>query len=212
MEIRSTFALFTAVAASVVVIGAAGPRNGQERTLLSVSAETPDSSVERGDAPDADPVALAKGPATPVDDVAAPGYVLNWWSVNSGGDIAAVSTSYRMGLSVGQSVAGSATSSSYNLGVGFWYGAATSVIVECPILTTGDVNVSGSLTSADIIYLVNFVFKAGPLPLPCEASGDVNCGGSVTSSDIIYMVNHVFKGGPAPCDACSIVPGLWACP
>jgi len=79
------------------------------------------------------------------------------------------------------------------------------------ISLTGDVNQSGTLTSADIIYMVNFVFKSGSLPQPCEANGDVNCNGSVTSADIIYMVNHVFKSGPEPCDVCTLFPGIWTC-
>jgi hypothetical protein len=75
--------------------------------------------------------------------------------------------------------------------------------VDCIINVSGDVNVSGALTSADIIYLVNFVFKGDAPPLPCAANGDVNCSGAVTSADIIYMVNHVFKGQPPPCDICN---------
>ena len=68
-------------------------------------------------------------------------------------------------------------------------------------------------TSSDIIYLVGYVFKGGPIPQPCEANGDVNCSGSVTSADIIYMVGHVFKGGPPPCDVCVLVnSGEWSCP
>jgi len=86
---------------------------------------------------------------------------------------------------------------------------------ECNVVVidnTGDVNVDGVITSADIIALVNYVFKGGPAPLPCEASGDVNCNGSVTSADIIYLVGYVFKGGAAPCDVCSMIPGTWTCP
>lgn len=83
---------------------------------------------------------------------------------------------------------------------------------ECPIVLTGDVNQSTTLTSADIIYLVGYVFKGAVDPLPCPASGDVNCSGAVTSADIIYLVAHVFKGGLAPCDVCELVPGEWSCP
>ena len=82
----------------------------------------------------------------------------------------------------------------------------------CPIIVTGDVDVTGTLTSTDIISLVNYVFKSGPNPMPCAASGDVNCDGGVTSTDIIFMVNHVFKSGPVPCDVCSIFPAVWTCP
>lgn len=74
---------------------------------------------------------------------------------------------------------------------------------DCPIALTGDVNVNGTITSADIINLVNYVFKGGPPPLPCVAAGDVNCNGAVTSADIINLVNYVFKGGPPPCDGCT---------
>lgn len=137
-------------------------------------------------------------------------YNLDWWSINGGGDVAASSASYQMGMSVGQSVAGAASSASYGMGIGFWYGAAAAA--ACPITATGDVNVNGSITSADIIYLVGYVFKGGAAPLPCAAAGDVNCNGSVTSADIIYLVGYVFKGGPAPCDVCTLVPGTWACP
>jgi hypothetical protein len=84
-------------------------------------------------------------------------------------------------------------------------------ISGCLIQLSGDVNESGALTSADIIYLVNFVFKGQAAPLPCAANGDVNCSGAVTSADIIYMVNHVFKGQPAPCDICADSPAANTC-
>jgi len=80
------------------------------------------------------------------------------------------------------------------------------------IALVGDVNVSSTVTSADIIYLVNHVFKSGPAPLPCAASGDVNCSGNLSSADIISLVNYVFKGGAAPCDVCTLSPGTWDCP
>jgi hypothetical protein len=83
----------------------------------------------------------------------------------------------------------------------------------CPIMLTGDVDESAAITSADIIGLVNYVFKGGLTPLPCAVAGDVNCSGAVTSSDIIELVGFVFKGGEAPCDACSLLtPGYWNCP
>jgi len=80
------------------------------------------------------------------------------------------------------------------------------------VLETGDVNESGSITSADIIYTVGYVFKGQTAPLPCEASGDVNCSGSVTSSDIISMVAYVFKGGTPPCNVCDALGLGWTCP
>jgi hypothetical protein len=63
----------------------------------------------------------------------------------------------------------------------------------------GDVNESGTINSADIIFLVNHVFKAGPQPACSGISGDVDCSGAITAADIIYLVNFVFKAGSAPC-------------
>lgn len=77
---------------------------------------------------------------------------------------------------------------------------------------TGDVNTDGVITSADIIYLVNFVFLRGPQPKFCVALGDVNCNASVTSSDIIYLVSYVFKSGESPCDLSTIIPDQLTCP
>jgi len=82
------------------------------------------------------------------------------------------------------------------------FAANSNCALGCPITLTGDLNLTGTITSADIIVAVNYVFKGGPDPQPCPASADVNCGGTVTSADIIILVNYVFKGGPAPCDAC----------
>jgi hypothetical protein len=62
----------------------------------------------------------------------------------------------------------------------------------------GDANWNGTVTSSDIIYLVNFTFKSGPAPLPIAISGDTNCDSVITASDIIFLVNYVFKGGAAP--------------
>jgi hypothetical protein len=74
----------------------------------------------------------------------------------------------------------------------------------CPIQLPGDLNVSGAITSADIIYAVNFVFKGGPAPLPVPQAGDVDCNGTVTATDILVLVNYVFKGAAAPCDVCTL--------
>jgi beta-glucanase (GH16 family) len=77
----------------------------------------------------------------------------------------------------------------------------------------GDVNSSGSVTSADVIALVNFVFKGGAA-VACPAHGDVNINGTITSADIIYLVNFVFKGGPEPvgCVAPSGSAPAWGAP
>lgn len=62
----------------------------------------------------------------------------------------------------------------------------------------GDANADGNVTLPDIIFLVNYVFKAGTAPSSL-CRGDANgSGGTANLSDIIYLVNRVFKGGPPP--------------
>ena len=75
-------------------------------------------------------------------------------------------------------------------------------IENCLIGLPGDVNVNGSVTSADVINLVGYIFKGGEPPVPCIASGDVNCSGTLTSADIIRLIGYIFKSGEPPCDIC----------
>ena len=62
----------------------------------------------------------------------------------------------------------------------------------------GDVNTDNSISLADIVFLVNYIFKGGLAPHPLKV-GDVNCDTNVDLPDIVYLVNYVFKGGPSPC-------------
>lgn len=89
----------------------------------------------------------------------------------------------------GQSSAiGPGTSTNFKLYAGFVY----PTVVKC-----GDANGDGSLTVSDVVYLVNYLFKGGPVPKPYEA-GEANCDGKITVSDVVYLVNYLFKGGPPP--------------
>lgn len=83
---------------------------------------------------------------------------------------------------------------------------------DCFIPMVGDVNNNGSITSADIIYMVGFIFKNGPAPLPCTATGDWNCSGTVTAADVLHLVIYVFRGSDWPCDVCNLIPDVWTCP
>ena len=61
----------------------------------------------------------------------------------------------------------------------------------------GDANADGVINSADVVYLINYLFKGGPDPCPLEA-GNANCDGVINSADIVYLINYLFKGGPPP--------------
>jgi len=82
--------------------------------------------------------------------------------------------------------------------VGLAWEPLTVHVVPCPV-RMGDCDESGVVNSADLIYLVNYVFKSGQDPLPMRTVGDVNCTGGLGASDIIFLVNYLFKSGPAPC-------------
>lgn len=72
-----------------------------------------------------------------------------------------------------------------------------SVHVQQPLFYVGDANGDRVITSADVIRLVNYVFKSGPAPIPIEA-GDVDCSTAITAADIIGLVNYIFKSGFPP--------------
>lgn len=61
----------------------------------------------------------------------------------------------------------------------------------------GDANGNGSVNLGDVVHLVNFIFRDGPVSIPPEAS-DANCDLSVNVGDAVYLVNYIFDDGPAP--------------
>ncbi|MFH2050180.1 MAG: right-handed parallel beta-helix repeat-containing protein [bacterium] len=55
---------------------------------------------------------------------------------------------------------------------------------------------------ADLVYLVDFLFKSGPPPL-CSEEGNVDNyettpGLPIDVADLVYLVNYIFKSGPPP--------------
>jgi hypothetical protein len=61
----------------------------------------------------------------------------------------------------------------------------------------GDANGDGLINSADVSYLINYLFVNGPAPNPLGA-GDANCDGNINSADVAYLINYLFVGGPPP--------------
>ena len=61
----------------------------------------------------------------------------------------------------------------------------------------GDANRDGVIDLADVVYLINYLYKSGPAPEPLEA-GDANCDSVVDLADVVYLINYLFKGGPSP--------------
>jgi len=65
----------------------------------------------------------------------------------------------------------------------------------------GDANGDGIVNVGDAVYVISYVFKGGPAPVP-YCRGDANGDGAVNVGDGVYIINYVFKGGPPPADIC----------
>ena len=61
----------------------------------------------------------------------------------------------------------------------------------------GDANGDGNINSADVSYIINYLFVGGPAPNPLWV-GDANSDGNINSADAAYLINYLFVGGPAP--------------
>lgn len=66
---------------------------------------------------------------------------------------------------------------------------------------SGDANTDGIVDVSDIVYLIDFLYSAGPPPDPV-CVGDVNDDGTVNVGDVVYLVTYLYRGGPAPLDGC----------
>jgi parallel beta-helix repeat protein len=67
----------------------------------------------------------------------------------------------------------------------------------------GNVNGDDIINIADVIYLINFLYRLGPEPTPL-CLGDVNHNGIVDVGDVVYLNNFLFYGGPAPYIDCCL--------
>ncbi|MGB7062345.1 MAG: SBBP repeat-containing protein [Candidatus Zixiibacteriota bacterium] len=61
----------------------------------------------------------------------------------------------------------------------------------------GDANGDEVINVADVVYLVNFLYRGGDPPHPIDA-GDANCDGIVNVADVVYLVNYLYRGGDPP--------------
>jgi len=61
----------------------------------------------------------------------------------------------------------------------------------------GDANRDGKIDLGDLVYLLNYLYKNGPVPVPL-GSGDVNCDGQIQIGDVVYLINYLYHFGPAP--------------
>jgi len=65
----------------------------------------------------------------------------------------------------------------------------------------GDANNDGIVDVGDVVYLIAFLYRGGPVPVPMSV-GDVNCDGIVDVGDVVFLINYLYRNGPVPrcCD------------
>lgn len=69
------------------------------------------------------------------------------------------------------------------------------------VASNGDVDGSGFVDIADLVYLVDFLFRSGPgLPDPNAADVDASC--IIDIADVVYFVLYLFRDGPEPQAGC----------
>ena len=69
---------------------------------------------------------------------------------------------------------------------------------QAPWYLSGDVNGDWNVTVGGVVYLINFLFKHGPAPVPALQAGDVTCSGTVDVGDVVFLINYLFRFGPSP--------------
>jgi hypothetical protein len=61
----------------------------------------------------------------------------------------------------------------------------------------GDANGDGVINLADVMYMINYLYRSGPYPASFEA-GDANCDGDHGILDVVILINFLYKGGRHP--------------
>lgn len=67
-------------------------------------------------------------------------------------------------------------------------------------LRRGDVDNDGIVMLVDIVILINYLFFAGPAPIPILEAGNTNCDDQIDLLDVVYLVNYLFLDGSPPCE------------
>ena len=61
----------------------------------------------------------------------------------------------------------------------------------------GDVNTDRVIDVGDVIYLINYLYKSGPVSY-ILILGDANRDGIIDIADVVLLINYLFKSGPPP--------------
>ena len=115
------------------------------------------------------------------------------WDVVSSGGTDASSADFQLDATIGQTATLLVSGGTRQLGAGYWQGFG------CCVGIRGDVNSDGADASIlDLTFLVDKIFRGGPLP-DCDEEADVNSDGMPASIlDLTFLVDKIFRGGPLP--------------
>ncbi|UCB52318.1 MAG: S8 family serine peptidase [Candidatus Zixiibacteriota bacterium] len=80
--------------------------------------------------------------------------------------------------------------------------AYQAVLAALSTYLAGDANGDGVVDLADVVFVLNYLYKSGPAPDPL-AAGDPNADCIVEMADLVYLINYLYKGGPAPQQGCA---------
>jgi len=87
------------------------------------------------------------------------------------------------------------TGKSYELGHGRINCYSALVLASGYTYVYGDANADGIVTLGDLVYILNYLFRDGPIPDPPSA-GDPNGDCTITVGDVVYLLNYLYRMGP----------------
>jgi bacillopeptidase F len=70
------------------------------------------------------------------------------------------------------------------------------------IYLAGDANRDSVVDLADVIFLINYLYRNDVAPTP-KAAGDVNADCVVDVTDVVYLINYLYKTGAEPQRGCA---------
>ena len=79
-----------------------------------------------------------------------------------------------------------------------WDGVGDACVGYCCYIR-GDVDHNGDtqIDIADLVYLVDYMFNAGPTPV-CFGEADLDANGVNDIADLVFLVDYMFNDGPPP--------------
>ncbi|MCP4634240.1 MAG: hypothetical protein GY855_15045, partial [candidate division Zixibacteria bacterium] len=63
----------------------------------------------------------------------------------------------------------------------------------------GDTNFDGVINILDLVYLLDYLYKDGPPPIPVPIVGDCDCDGDIDVVDLVAALDYVYKEGAILC-------------